>query len=76
MALVGLASHLSAGPSLSPEEGAAWAGSGEGRQFISLSGERWRDASISAGTEPADAQAAADRTLAAYTGARGPGQEQ
>lgn len=76
MALVGLASHLSAGPSLSPEEGAAWAGSGQGRQFISLSGERWRDASISAGTEPAGAQAAADRTLAAYTAAPGPGQEQ
>jgi uncharacterized protein YndB with AHSA1/START domain len=72
MALLGLAGHLSAGPSLSPAEGAAWAGSGQGRQFMSLSGERWRAASVSAGTAPAAAQAAAGRTLAAYTGAPGP----
>ncbi len=68
MALAGLAGHLSGRPSISPGEGAAWAASGEGRQFIALSGDRWRDASVSAGTGPADAQAAADRTLAAYTG--------
>lgn len=68
MILLGLARHLSTAPSLSPREGAAWAASGEGRQFMSLSGDRWRDASISAGTGAADAQAAADRTLAAYTG--------
>jgi uncharacterized protein YndB with AHSA1/START domain len=71
MALLGLAQHLSTGPSISPEDGAAWAASGEGRQFMSLSGDRWRDASISAGTGRADAQAAADRTLAAYTGQPG-----
>ena len=33
----------------------------------SLSSERWCDASIAAGTDKADAQAAADRTTAAYT---------
>lgn len=78
MALVGLAGHLGAAASVSPGEGAAWAASGEGRQFMTLSGDRWRAASVSAGTDPADAQAAADRTLAAYTGAPqagdGPGQ--
>jgi uncharacterized protein YndB with AHSA1/START domain len=68
MILLGLARHLSAGPSLSPEEGAAWAASGEGRQFMTLSSDRWRDASIAAGTDPADAQASAGRTLAFYTG--------
>jgi hypothetical protein len=68
MALLGLAGHLSAGPSLTPAEGAAWAGSGQGRQFMSLSSDRWRDASIAAGTDPADAHASAGRTLAAYTG--------
>ena len=71
MALLGLAGHLSAAASVSPAEGATWAASGEGRQFMALSSDRWRDASISAHTEPADAQAAADRTLAAYTGAPG-----
>jgi uncharacterized protein YndB with AHSA1/START domain len=71
MALLGLAGHLSAGPSLTPAEGAAWAGSGEGRQFMSLSSDRWRDASIAAGTDPADAHASAGRTLAAYTGQPG-----
>jgi uncharacterized protein YndB with AHSA1/START domain len=71
MALVGLAGHLGAAASVSPAEGAAWAASEEGKQFITLSGERWQAASVSAGTAPADAQAAADRTLAAYTGAPG-----
>jgi uncharacterized protein YndB with AHSA1/START domain len=71
MALLGLAGHLGAAASVRPGEGAAWAASGEGRQFMSLSSDRWRDASVAADTDPADAQAAADRTLAAYTGAPG-----
>ncbi len=74
MALLGLAGHLGAAAHVSPEDGAAWAASGEGRQFMALSGDGWRDASISAGTDPADAQAAADRTLAAYTGQPSTGQ--
>lgn len=68
MALVGLAGHLGAAAPVSPAAGAAWAASAEGRQFMTLSGDRWRAASVAAGTDPADAQAAADRTLAAYTG--------
>lgn len=66
--LLGLARHLSAGPSLSPKEGAAWAASAEGRQFMTLSSDRWRDASIAAGADPAGAHASAGRTLAFYTG--------
>ena len=36
---------------------------------MTLSSERWRDASIAAGTEETSARAAADRCTAAYTGA-------
>jgi uncharacterized protein YndB with AHSA1/START domain len=73
MALLGLARHLSTGAAVRPGDGAVWAGSGAGRQFMSLSSDRWRDASVAAGTDPAEAGALADRTLAAYTGAAGTG---
>ena len=69
MALMGLAIHLSSGDVADPERVAAWPVSSEGRQFITLSSERWRDASIAAGTDEASARAAADRCTAAYTGA-------
>jgi hypothetical protein len=68
MALVGLALHLSSGRSMDPKEGMAWAASAEGKEFMTLSSQRWCDASIAAGTHQADARAAADRTIAAYTG--------
>lgn len=59
--------HLESGKSRDPREAAAWSASEEGRQFMSLSSQRWGDASIAAGTDRAEAQAAADRTTAAYT---------
>jgi uncharacterized protein YndB with AHSA1/START domain len=68
MGLVGLAVHLSSGRSVDPQEGMAWAASAEGREFMMLSSQRWCDASIGAGTDQAAARAAADRTIAAYTG--------
>jgi uncharacterized protein YndB with AHSA1/START domain len=68
MGLVGLATHLSSRQSVAPEEGAAWAASAGGRRFMSLSSQRWCDASIAAGTDEAGARAAAGRTIAAYTG--------
>jgi uncharacterized protein YndB with AHSA1/START domain len=68
MALVGLAIHLSSGKAVDLGEGAAWAASDSGRQFMSLASQRWCDASVAAGTDKAEAQAAADRTTAAYTG--------
>ena len=71
MGFVGLAIHLSSGQAVGPGEGAAWAASADGRRFISLASQRWYDASIAAGTDEAAARAAADRTLAAYTGANG-----
>ncbi|MCW2904730.1 MAG: Polyketide cyclase [Streptosporangiaceae bacterium] len=67
MGLVGLALHLSGADAVDPQEGAAWAASEEGKRFISLSSRQWCDASVAAGTDEADAQAAADRTTAAYT---------
>jgi uncharacterized protein YndB with AHSA1/START domain len=69
MGLVGLSIHLSSGRWVDPGEGAAWAASADGRQFMSLASQRWCDASIAAGTDEAGARAAADRTIAAYTGA-------
>jgi uncharacterized protein YndB with AHSA1/START domain len=67
MGLVGLALHLSSGAAVTAE-GAAWAVSESGRQFATLSSERWCAASVAAGTPEADAQAAALRTTAFYTG--------
>lgn len=69
MGLMGLATHLSSGHAVDPQEGAAWAGSAPGKQFMSLSSQRWCEASIAAGTDEAEARAAADRTTTAYTAA-------
>jgi uncharacterized protein YndB with AHSA1/START domain len=68
LGLSGLAAHLSSGQAADPKEGATWVASDEGKQFMSLSGQRWRDADIAAGADPEAARAAADRTAAAYTG--------
>ena len=57
---------------MDPSEAAAWSVSVEGKQFMTLSSEAWRDASIGAGTDPDLAWAAAERTTAFYTGMPGP----
>jgi uncharacterized protein YndB with AHSA1/START domain len=64
---MGLALYLSSGQAVDPQESALWVASDEGKQFMSLSSQRWCDASIAAGTDEAAAQAAANRTTAAYT---------
>jgi len=69
LGLMGLATHLMSGRSVDPQEFAAWSASQEGKQFVSLSSQKWCDASVAAGTDRAEAQAAADRTTAFYTGA-------
>jgi len=43
-------------------------GIGRSREFISLSSEGWCQASVTAGTPVTEAQAAAERTVAFYTG--------
>ena len=68
MGLVGLAVHLSSGRTVDQRESATWTASADGREFMSLASDRWYDASVAAGTAPAGARAAADRTTAAYTG--------
>ncbi|WP_200308542.1 SRPBCC family protein [Streptomyces adelaidensis] len=69
MGLIGLALHLSTGAAVDTQAGMVWAGSEEGRRFATLSGEGWYEAAVADGDEPGAARAAADRTIAAYTGA-------
>lgn len=69
MGLMGLALHLRSGAPNDPAEGQAWMVSAEGVEFVTLSSRRWSEAHIAAGEDPAAAQAAADRTTAAYTAA-------
>lgn len=70
LTLAGLAQHLSTGETVDKREAAAWMGSDDGRQFVALSSELWCEASVSAGTPATEAEAAADRTTAFYTGAQ------
>ena len=67
MGLMGLARYLASGLAADGGEAAEWVASAEGLRFMALSGERWRAADVAGGADPADAQAAADRTIAAYT---------
>ncbi|MFC7330080.1 SRPBCC family protein [Marinactinospora rubrisoli] len=46
-----------------------WAATEEGVRFMALSSERWGEADIAGGTDPADARARARRTAAFYTAA-------
>jgi uncharacterized protein YndB with AHSA1/START domain len=69
LGLVGLAMHLSSGQPVDREQGNAWVGSDEGREFISRSSEGWREADVAAGTDRRQAEEAARNTTAAYTGA-------
>jgi hypothetical protein len=68
LTFMGLATHLSSGQPVDPQRAAAWPASDDGKLFMTLSSERWRDASIAAGTDQASARGAADRCTAAYTG--------
>lgn len=68
LGLMGLAIHLASGKAVNRNEADAWTASEEGKKFMALSSQAWGDASVTAGTDAAAAQAAADRTTAAYTG--------
>jgi uncharacterized protein YndB with AHSA1/START domain len=68
-ALVALTLHLSSEAEPPEREDIeAWRASDDGRQHVRLSSERWAEASIAAGTDPAEAHAAAGRTTDFYTG--------
>lgn len=68
LGLLGLGLHLDSGEGVDPEQAAAWQESAEAVRFMALSSERWGEANAAAGTDPAAAQAAAERTTAFYTG--------
>ncbi|WP_026874787.1 SRPBCC family protein [Jiangella gansuensis] len=71
LGLIGLTLHLGgdAEAAVDPAAVEAWTTSEEGKRFVALASEKWRDANIAAGTAgEAAAQAAADRTTAFYTG--------
>lgn len=72
-ALIGLYLHLTTGQPVDPGKFAEWSASEDGRQFLTEASDAWRAASVAYGTDPASAQAAADRTTAFYTGAPEPG---
>jgi uncharacterized protein YndB with AHSA1/START domain len=68
-ALIGLTLHLTTGAEQPEREAVeAWQASDEGRRFMSLASERWAAASVAAGTDAGEAQAAAARVTDAYTG--------
>ncbi|MEV6376883.1 SRPBCC family protein [Micromonospora musae] len=69
LGLLGLATYFGApGAGVRPEEAEAWSASAEGRSFMTLASERWREASVAAGTDPEAARAAAEQVTAFYTG--------
>ena len=72
MTLLGLALHLRTGESNDPDAYMAWASGEDGLAFMRGSNDRWYDADVAAGTDPADARLRADRTLAFYTGQEEP----
>lgn len=76
-ALMGLALHLEAGSEpVDRSEMEAWGLSEEGKRFYTASSAEWKEASIAAGTDPTEAEQAAERTTAFYTGAEAPEEAQ
>jgi uncharacterized protein YndB with AHSA1/START domain len=73
LSLVGLHLHLASGTAVDAGAVMAWTVSEDGKRFMILSSERWCEANIEAGTDPATARAAAARTTAAYTAGDDPG---
>ena len=68
-AMIGLTLHVTGGADkVARADFEAWQASDEGRRFVALSSEGWADASIAAGTDAAEANAAAERTTGFYTG--------
>jgi uncharacterized protein YndB with AHSA1/START domain len=69
LGLLGLAGYLGAAGVPTPDRGAAWSASEEGRRFAAASSAQWGAAHVASGADPEAARAAADRTTAAYTAA-------
>jgi uncharacterized protein YndB with AHSA1/START domain len=70
LGLYGLERHLAdRTATLDHEAVEAWTASSEGKAFMRASGEAWGVAHATAGENPDEARAKAERTIAAYTGA-------
>ncbi len=69
LGLHGLELHIArGGAALDPAAFEAWVQSDEGKAFVRASGEAWGAADASAGEDPEEARARAERTIAFYTG--------
>jgi uncharacterized protein YndB with AHSA1/START domain len=68
LAVMALSLHMSSGEAVDPAQAAAWMATDDGRELMTRSSDCWRDASIAAGADEAEAIAAGDRTTAAYAG--------
>jgi uncharacterized protein YndB with AHSA1/START domain len=69
MAETALERHLTSGEAVDPQQAAAWFASPEGREFVAASGHAWAEAHAAGGADAEVARAAAEATVAAYTGA-------
>jgi uncharacterized protein YndB with AHSA1/START domain len=67
LGLLGLALHLESGGEVDRAAAEAWTTSADGRDFMERCSEGWRAASVAAGTDSAEAEAAAQRTTAFYS---------
>jgi hypothetical protein len=68
LALLGLVLHLASGEPVDPDAVAAWQATPPALEMLTRSSSDWCQADIADGTPAGDAEARADRTLAAYTG--------
>ena len=68
LSLLGLAMHLASGEPVDREAVAGWLASEDARRFMTLSSDSWAEANVEAGEDAGHARAAAERTVAAYTG--------
>lgn len=68
LALIGLGLHVASGETVDAVEVNAWSASEAGRTFVIQSGRDWGEAAVAAGDPAGEARAAAERTIAAYTG--------
>ncbi|NDL60063.1 SRPBCC family protein [Phytoactinopolyspora mesophila] len=69
LAFIGLALHVDTGDVVDHAAVEAWGASDDGRQFVLMSSERWREADVAAGTDEGTARQRAGRTAAFFTGA-------
>ncbi|WP_460700198.1 SRPBCC family protein [Nocardia thraciensis] len=67
LALMGLGMHVSSGAAVDPAEGAAFATTPEGKEFVRSAAAGWADAAVGDGDDPAAARAAAEQTIGFYT---------